>query len=127
MRTLALTVCAAVSGVCAATASTAAQTPQDAAVRMEAFLGGFPDLGPGYAVVAVTSDEVLIRHVEGVRRVGTGAPLTAQTPVYIASQTKAYMGVLAARLDAEYDSERLKTLIANGGWADVSAQAENQA
>ena len=23
--------------------------------------------------------------------------------------------------------ERLKTLIANGGWADVSAQAENQA
>ena len=101
MRTLALTVCAAVSGVCAATASTAAQTPQDAAVRMEAFLGGFPDLGPGYAVVAVTADEVLIRHVEGVRRVGTGAPLTAQTPVYIASQTKAYMGVLAARLDAE--------------------------
>ncbi len=49
----------------------------------------------------MTADEVLIRHVEGVRRVGTGAPLTAQTPVYIASQTKAYMGVLAARLDAE--------------------------
>jgi len=78
-----------------------AQTPQAAAERMEAFLGGFPDLGPGYAVVAVTADDVLLNQVWGVRQASTGAPLTAETPIYIASQTKAFMGLLAARLDAE--------------------------
>jgi len=79
----------------------AAQTPEAAAERLEAFLGGFPDLGPGYAVVAVTADEVLLTHVQGDRRASTQAPLTADTPAYIASQTKAFMGLLAARLDAE--------------------------
>ena len=101
MRNLGLTVCAALIGVSALPLSTLAQSPQAAAERMEDFLSGFPDLGPGYAVVAVTADEVLIRHVDGVRRASSGAPLTADTPIYIASQTKAYMGLLAARLDAE--------------------------
>ena len=78
-----------------------AQTPEAAAERLEAFLGGFPDLGPGYAVVAVTADDVLLTHVQGERLAGAGAPLTADTPVYIASQTKAFMGLLAARLDAD--------------------------
>ncbi len=80
---------------------TFAQSPDAAAERLEAFLSGFPDLGPGYAVVAVTADDVLLTHVQGERRAATGAPLTADTPVYIASQTKAFMGLLAARLDAE--------------------------
>ncbi|WHZ37469.1 virulence factor [Sagittula sp. MA-2] len=62
----------------------------------------------------------------------------AETDAYLAEWRKVPSGEVAgdpqeaaaeaaARLDAEYDSERLKTLIANGGWADVSAQAENQA
>ena len=94
-----------------------AQTPEAAAERLEAFLGGFPNLGPGYAVVAVTADDVLLTHVQGERRAATGAPLTADTPVYIASQTKAFMGLLAARLDVE-GILSLESTIADH-WPDV--------
>ena len=117
MRNLGLTVCAAVLGTCVLPALSVAQSPQAAAERMEAFLSGFPDLGPGYAVVAVTADEVLIRHVQGVRRASTGAPLTADTPIYVASQTKAYMGLLAARLDADGVLSLESTLADH--WPDV--------
>jgi CubicO group peptidase (beta-lactamase class C family) len=60
--------------------TTLAQTPEAAAEKLDAFLDRFPDLGPGYAVVVVTPDEVLLRHVDGVRRAGTGEPLTVDTP-----------------------------------------------
>jgi CubicO group peptidase (beta-lactamase class C family) len=78
-----------------------AETPEGAAASLDAFLDEFPDLGPGYAVVVVTADDVLMRRVMGERRAVSGAPMTTDTPIYIASQTKAYMGLLAARLDAE--------------------------
>ncbi len=97
MRTLLIAAVSAISLLPAAMA----QTPEAAAERSDAFLDGFPDLGPGYAVVAVTADDVLLNHVQGERRASTGAPLTLETPIYIASQTKAFMGLLAARLDAE--------------------------
>ena len=82
-------------------APAAAQSPQEAAEKLASFLDRFPDLGPGYAVVVVTPDEVLLRDVRGVRKAGEDDPLTTDTPLYIASQTKAYVGLLAARLDAE--------------------------
>ena len=94
------TVLAAVSALALAVPAYA-QNPEAAVERLEDYLDAFPDLGPGYAAVVVTADEVLMRRVEGVRRVSTGAPMTADTPQYIASQTKAFMGLLAARLDAE--------------------------
>ena len=78
-----------------------AETPQGAADRLDAFLDRFAGIEPGYAVVAVTADEILLNRVEGVRHTVTGAPMTTDTPVYIASQTKAYMGLLAAWLDAQ--------------------------
>jgi CubicO group peptidase (beta-lactamase class C family) len=82
------------------TASAAlAQTPQAAAGRLDEFLDRFGGIEPGYAVVVVTADDVLLSRVEGVRNIRTGAPLTPQTPIYIASQTKAYIGLLAATLD----------------------------
>lgn len=95
-----------------------AQTPEAAAERMDAFLSGFPDLGPGYGVVAVTADAVLVNRVWGEARASTGAPLTADTPMYIASQTKAFMGLLAARLDAEGVLSLDDTLADH--WGDVS-------
>jgi len=76
-----------------------AATPQQAADKLESFLGKFPELGPGYAVVAVTADDVVLDYVKGERNAKTGAKLTNDTPIYIASQTKAYMGMLAAKLD----------------------------
>tara|TARA_R110000868_G_scaffold120773_1_gene320568 strand:- start:3711 stop:5219 length:1509 start_codon:yes stop_codon:yes gene_type:complete len=78
-----------------------AETPQGAAASLDAFLDRFPDLGPGYGVVVVTADEVVLNRTTGERRASTGAPLTPDTPIYIASQTKAFMGLLAARLDVE--------------------------
>lgn len=91
----------AVSAAALLTATAAAETPQGAANRLDAFLDGFEGIEPGYAVVVVTADGVLLNRVEGVRHTATGAPLTRETPLYIASQTKAYMGLLAAWLDAE--------------------------
>lgn len=88
-------------GMVLTTLGAMAQTPEAAAEKLDGFLDRFPDLGPGYAVVVVTPNDVLLRHVDGVRRAGTGEPLTEDTPIYIASQTKAYVGMLAARLDAE--------------------------
>ena len=88
---------AAVAG--AINVSAIAATPEQAAQKLESFLGKFPDLGPGYAVVAVTPKEVILNYTNGERNAKTGAKLTKETPIYIASQTKAYMGMLAAKLD----------------------------
>ncbi|RKR03932.1 serine hydrolase [Maricaulis maris] len=93
--------CLATVAALATTVGASAETPEGAVASLDEFLDQFPDLGPGYAVVVVTADDVLMRRVQGVRRASTGAPMTTDTPIYIASQTKAYMGLLAARLDAE--------------------------
>ena len=88
---------------CAALAAAAPalpETPAGAAAQLDAFLDRFEDLGPGFGVVVVTADEVLLNRVDGVARRSAGVPLTPDTPLYIASQTKAMMGVLAAELDA---------------------------
>lgn len=76
-----------------------AETPAGAAEKLDAWLDRFPDLGPGYAAVVVTADDVLLNRTTGKRRASTGAALTPDTPMYIASQTKAYLGLLAAILD----------------------------
>lgn len=77
----------------------ASETPLGAAGKLESFIDEVDGPGPGFAVVVVTADEVLLNYVTGVRRASTGAPLNPDTPIYIASQTKAYMGLLAAALD----------------------------
>lgn len=81
------------------TAALQAETPAGAAEKLDAWLDRFPDLGPGFAVVVVSADEVLLNRTTGSRRAATGAALTSDTPMYIASQTKAYLGLLAATLD----------------------------
>ncbi|MEM1091391.1 MAG: serine hydrolase domain-containing protein [Pseudomonadota bacterium] len=76
-----------------------ATTPAEAAQKLDRFIDEIPGLGPGYAAVVVTADEVLLNKVSGVRRASSQAPLTVDTPIYIASQTKSYVGLLAAILD----------------------------
>jgi len=83
------------------TTAVQAETPQAAAERLNAFLDGFDGIEPGYAVVVVSADEVLMNRADGMRRASTGAPMTPDTPQYIASQTKSLVGLMAARLDAE--------------------------
>ncbi len=78
-----------------------AETPEGAAQALSNWLDRFEGIDPGYGVVVVTAEDVLLNRTDGVRHTATGAPFTPDTPIYIASQTKAYMGLLAARLDAE--------------------------
>lgn len=76
-----------------------ARTPDEAAAALKTFLDGVPTVGPGYAVVVVDRQRHLLDYVRGQRNAATGAPLTLKTPIYIASQTKSYMGLLAQILD----------------------------
>ncbi|SDM28467.1 serine hydrolase domain-containing protein [Maricaulis salignorans] len=92
---------AAISALLLTGTATLAETPQVAAAQLDEFLDRFPDLGPGFAVVIVTADDIIMNRTQGERRAATGAPMTSETPIYIASQTKAYMGLLAAYLDAQ--------------------------
>ena len=80
----------------------------DAWTRITAGLGAFLDrvealeeYPPGAAVVvAATGGRRYIR-VHGETKAGSGHAVTADTAFYIASMTKAYLGLLATRLDAE--------------------------
>jgi len=95
-----------------------AETPQASAERLEAFIDRFPQLEPGFAVVVVTPDAVLLERAWGEARASTGTPLTVDTPMYIASQTKAYLGLLAAILD-ERGILSLDSTIADH-WPDIA-------
>lgn len=63
-------------------------------------LAADPNTPPGFAVVVVHDDEVVFRHAGGTRNAATGAALTLDTPIYTASTTKSYVGLMAAQLDA---------------------------
>ena len=108
------------AAACGLAGSAAAQTPELAAARLGEFIDSLDYIGPGYAVVVVTEDEIVLNHVEGLRRASTGAPLTTDTPMYIASQTKAYMGLLAARLDAKPLAERGRAPMHAGNGAGLT-------
>jgi CubicO group peptidase (beta-lactamase class C family) len=56
---------------------------------------------PGTAVIVVHRGETVFEAAYGVRDSRDGAPLTLDAPMYNASVTKAYTGVLAAVLDAD--------------------------
>ena len=74
------------------------------AADMRAFIAALrqsPAAPPGSAVIVVYRDRTIFESASGVRNLSTGAPLTMDTPVYHASVTKSYTGLLAAMLDAE--------------------------
>jgi CubicO group peptidase (beta-lactamase class C family) len=56
---------------------------------------------PAVAVVAVGAQGPPLVHVAGKANIATGREATAETPFYIASQTKAFVGLTAARLDED--------------------------
>ena len=94
-----IAVCAVLAAAMTGPTAEAQDIPA-ATERMNDYLDRFSDsVGPGYAVVIVTADDVLINRAEGLRQAANGAPLTSDTPMYIASQTKAYVGLLGAVLD----------------------------
>ena len=86
-----------------ASPATAAEPPTFAAdmSRFIAALRASPAAPPGSAVIVVNRGKTIFTSASGVRNIDTGAPLTMDTPIYNASVTKAYTGLLAAMLDAE--------------------------
>jgi CubicO group peptidase (beta-lactamase class C family) len=60
-----------------------------------------PAAPPGTVVVVTHRGRTLFARAYGTRDLATGAPMTLDTPIYNASVTKAYTGLLAAMLDAE--------------------------
>jgi CubicO group peptidase (beta-lactamase class C family) len=54
---------------------------------------------PGFVVVAVHGGDTVFEQAYGTRHLASGEPLTLDTPIYNASATKAYTGLLAAILD----------------------------
>ena len=71
--------------------------------RFEAFLERLrkdPAAPPGFAIVAVHDSTTVFERAYGTRDLRTGEPLTLDAPVYTASTTKAFVGLLAAQLDA---------------------------
>jgi CubicO group peptidase (beta-lactamase class C family) len=62
-------------------------------------LAASPYAPPGFAVLVVEGDRTVFERAYGTRNLATGTPLTLDTPIYNASSTKAYTGLLAAVLD----------------------------
>lgn len=56
---------------------------------------------PGSAIVAVQAGRSAVIDVRGVTRADNGSRVTADTPFYIASMTKAFVGLMAVRLDEQ--------------------------
>ena len=96
---------AGASGTHAASAASDQVERQAAFAReLDQFIGRLrasPLAVPGTVVVAVHGDRTVFEKAYGVRHLATGAPMTLDTPVYNASVTKAYTGLLAAILDAD--------------------------
>jgi CubicO group peptidase (beta-lactamase class C family) len=67
--------------------------------RMADAMAGIEGGPPGAALVVVSTNGAAHYWVHGVRDAQSGAPLETSTPVYIASVTKSYVGLLAAELD----------------------------
>lgn len=102
----ALTAPAWAAAPAAAPASTATQdVARDAAFQrsLGTFIDGLRATGyapPGFVVVVSHEGRVVFEQAYGVRDASTGAEMTLDTPIYTASITKAYTGLMAAQLDA---------------------------
>lgn len=78
-----------------------ADDPADALSRYVDRLRASPAAPPGFALVVVRGDRTVFERAYGVRDLARRAPLTLDTPIYTASATKAYTGLLAALLDRD--------------------------
>jgi len=75
------------------------QRAASATTAMARATRGPASAAPGLAVIMVREGEAPTIYVDGVADAVSGRPATAQTPFYIASMTKAYVGLMAETLD----------------------------
>lgn len=81
-------------GATASHVAVAAEAVKRALDRTSAAPGSYPAI----SVVIATRNELPLLYARGTTKAQNGRPVTAGTPFYIASQTKAYVGLLAADL-----------------------------
>lgn len=91
--------------VCFAGATTAhAQANRSSFVRrFEGFVERLrqdPSAPPGFAIVVVEGSNTVFERAYGTRDLRTNDPLTLDAPIYTASTTKSFIGLLAAQVDA---------------------------
>jgi CubicO group peptidase (beta-lactamase class C family) len=93
----------------AAAQAPAAVQPADAAAFQRAAdtvstlaqaASGATGMAPGMALVMVRRGQAPVVWTHGVLAAGGEAPVTADTPFYLGGQTKAFLGLMAAKLDA---------------------------
>ncbi|MFC4348965.1 serine hydrolase domain-containing protein [Kordiimonas lipolytica] len=93
--------------IAALSLSISASADQDAAPynsKLDAFLAeaeASPLAPPSYSLAIANGDKLLYSRLKGPRILGQDSPLELDSPLYIASVTKSFVGLLAARLDAE--------------------------
>jgi CubicO group peptidase (beta-lactamase class C family) len=80
-----------------------------------------PHAPPGFVVVAVDRNQSVFEGAYGVRDVSSGVAMSLDTPIYNASVTKAYTGVLAAVLDARGELPLSTSL--HDVWPDLTLPA----
>lgn len=88
----------------AAGAQPAPPPPRAYAAAMTDFverLRATPNAPPGTVVLVTQGERTVFAGAYGYRNLATRAPMTLDTPVYNASLTKSYTGLLAAMLDAD--------------------------
>ncbi|HEX7046283.1 MAG TPA: serine hydrolase [Gammaproteobacteria bacterium] len=85
-------------------ASSGARSDDAASQQILAFadrLSSHPLAPPGYAIAIVARDGTVLVHSGGIADASTHRKITSDSIFYIASVTKSYVGLLAARLHAE--------------------------
>lgn len=88
----------------AAFCASAADSADELAKKLDPFMAEMeasPLAPPSYSLAVASGDTLLYSRVKGKKILGGDDPLTLDTPLYIASVTKSFMGLLAAKLDAD--------------------------
>ena len=94
----------AVFSVSAAALADQLERASDLASKLDPFMAEMeasPLAPPSYSLVIASGNQFLYSRLHGDRILGGGQPVTMDTPFYIASVTKSFVGLLAAKLDAD--------------------------
>lgn len=106
MKTRTLAATAAFALVAAAPAAAQSRSPDAFREAADAFIGETLEMMPavpGLAITVVRGDSTIYRRGFGWADTEAGAPMTPETPLYIASNTKSFTALAAALLDARGD------------------------
>lgn len=129
MKKRSLAAAAAIVLVGAAPAGAQSRSPEAFREAADAFIGETLEMMPavpGLAITVVRGDSTIYRRGFGLADAEAGAPMTPETPLYIASNTKSFTALAAALLDArgEIDLDTPVTDYLHRDWFPPGIDAE---